>query len=76
MGRALKEGIYRHYKGGLYEVIAVGTESDSHADVVIYKSVETGRFFTRELSIFLETVEHEGKTVARFSLLDGKADQS
>jgi len=52
-----KQGIYRHYKGDQYEVVATGTDSDSEAETVIYKSVENGRWFSRELSIFLESVE-------------------
>jgi hypothetical protein len=61
-------GIYKHYKGGLYEVIGLATESDTEAEVVVYKAVETGRLFTRNKSVFLESVEFEGKQVPRFML--------
>jgi hypothetical protein len=61
-------GIYTHYKGGRYEVIGLATESDTEAEVVVYKSVETGRLFTRNKSVFLESVKFEGKQVPRFIL--------
>jgi hypothetical protein len=60
-------GIYKHCKGGLYEVIGLATESDTEAEVVVYKSVETGRLFTRNKSIFQEEVEVEGMRMPRFA---------
>jgi hypothetical protein len=32
--------IYRHYKGRLYEVIAIGKHADDVIDVIIYRSIE------------------------------------
>ena len=51
----LKQGIYKHYKGGLYEVVAIGTNSDTETDTVIYKSLENGMGFTRDVGIFMDT---------------------
>jgi hypothetical protein len=62
----MKLGIYKHYKGGLYEVIGLATESDTEAEVVVYKSVETGRLFTRNKTIFCEVTEVDGGKVSRF----------
>lgn len=38
-------GIYRHRKGCLYEVIAIGRSSnDCHQKIVVYKSLEDSDF--------------------------------
>lgn len=35
----IKPGIYRHYKGGLYELIAIGTNSETLEPMCIYREV-------------------------------------
>ncbi|MDO8626249.1 MAG: DUF1653 domain-containing protein [Candidatus Magasanikbacteria bacterium] len=72
-------GIYQHFKGGRCEVIGVGKVEATGEDVVLYKSLQDktheekffpkGSLWTRPLSVFLETVEQNGKTVARFTPL-------
>lgn len=42
-------GRYRHFKGGLYDVIAVGS-NEKEERVVIYRSVETGQWWTRRVN--------------------------
>ena len=38
-------GLYRHYKGGEYEVIAVALDEATHEPMVVYKSLqESGEF--------------------------------
>lgn len=57
---------YRHYKGGIYEVVCEARlESDPSIIMIVYKS-EDGLIWTRPKEIFFEFVEHEGKTVQRF----------
>lgn len=34
-----KEGIYRHYKGNLYEVIGVAQHSESEEFLVVYRAL-------------------------------------
>lgn len=52
--------IYRHFKGGLYEVIAVAFHTEDAEDLVIYTSLASGQTFARPLEMFLEEVP-EGK---------------
>jgi hypothetical protein len=61
-------GRYRHFKGGEYEVIGIATHSESHEKLVVYRPLynDTG-LWVRPLAMFLESVEHEGKTVPRFA---------
>ncbi|MFA6015400.1 MAG: DUF1653 domain-containing protein [Gallionellaceae bacterium] len=62
---------YKHFKGGIYEVICEAKlESDPTMMMVIYKSAD-GAIWARPRAIFFECVEHEGKTVQRFSPIDG-----
>ena len=52
--------IYRHFKGGLYEVIAVALHTENGEDLVIYTSLSSGQTFARPLEMFLGEVP-EGK---------------
>lgn len=58
---------YRHYKGGVYELVCEAQlESDPKVTMVVYQS-EAGLIWTRPKEIFFELVEYEGVTVSRFS---------
>ncbi|WP_409423742.1 DUF1653 domain-containing protein [Pseudoalteromonas sp. RW-H-Ap-1] len=74
MTTALKPGLYQHYKGPQYKVIHVATHSETEEQLVIYQALY-GEFgiWARPLSMFTETVEKDGKTIARFAYL-GEAD--
>lgn len=61
---------YRHYKGGLYEVICSAIlESDPSITMIVYRSAN-GSIWTRPEKVFFENVEHEGKIVPRFALIN------
>lgn len=71
-----KKGIYRHYKGYLYEVIDVAKHTETLQDMVVYKSLY-GNFemWVRPFTMFFEDVEINGKMQKRFEFIDeGKAD--
>lgn len=61
-------GQYRHYKGGLYEVIGVARHSETEEHLVVYKPVagDSG-LWVRPLTMFVETVEVDGVVVPRFA---------
>ncbi|MGE4440315.1 MAG: DUF1653 domain-containing protein [Desulfomicrobium sp.] len=67
----LRPGRYRHFKGGEYEVLGVARHSEGLEDMVVYRPLynDTG-LWVRPLSMFMETVERNGKTQPRFSLLE------
>lgn len=61
-------GLYQHFKGGVYQVIALAKdEADVNRTLVIYRSIKYGDVWARELSSFLSEVdgekypEHAGK---------------
>ena len=67
----LKLGLYRHYKGGLYEVIGVAKHSETLEDLVVYKAKNNrDSLWVRPLFMFRETVEIDGKIIPRFSSED------
>lgn len=51
-----EKNVYRHFKGGLYEVVGVAKDTETEQDVVVYKALKDGRLWVRPLSMFLEEV--------------------
>ena len=66
--KALKSGIYKHYKGNLYEVFYVAQHSETEEWMVVYKALygEQG-IWVRPYSMFVEKLEFEGQEVERFA---------
>ncbi len=59
--------LYRHYKGGLYKVIALGTIEATLEPAVIYEAQYGDHsVWVRTLAHFTEEVEYQGKSIARF----------
>ncbi|MES1982083.1 MAG: DUF1653 domain-containing protein [Pseudomonadota bacterium] len=58
---------YRHYKGGIYEIVCEAfLEPDPEVIMVVYKAAD-GSIWTRRKDVFFEFVKHEGGTVQRFA---------
>jgi len=55
---SLQNGIYKHYKGNLYQVLGVARHSETEEAHVVYKTLY-GDFslWIRPLSMFTEMVE-------------------
>tara|TARA_R110001599_G_scaffold28382_11_gene98113 strand:+ start:1478 stop:1696 length:219 start_codon:yes stop_codon:yes gene_type:complete len=62
-------GIYRHYKGNLYEVMGTAQHSESEEPLVVYRALygDYG-LWVRPLAMFMESVTKEGNTQPRFAL--------
>ncbi|QMT32297.1 DUF1653 domain-containing protein [Alysiella filiformis] len=62
-------GIYRHYKGNLYEVLEIATHSETAEKLVVYRALY-GDFgvWVRPLAMFAQSVQHHNQTVPRFEL--------
>ena len=64
----LELGKYRHFKGNEYEVIGVGLHTETLEELVFYKALYgEGKLWARPLSMWNETVVHEGKEVKRYT---------
>lgn len=63
-------GRYRHYKGGLYEVVGVARHSETEEEMVVYKLLYgKGGLWVRPKKMFLEPVLVENRKIPRFSYL-------
>jgi len=67
----LQAGIYKHYKGNLYEVLTTARHSETEEWMVVYKALygEEG-MWVRPYEMFLEKVEVEGVMVDRFAFVE------
>ncbi|MCF7529411.1 DUF1653 domain-containing protein [Neisseria lisongii] len=67
---AIIPGIYRHYKGNLYEVIGVARHSETEEEQVVYRALY-GNYglWVRPSAMFAETVSLNGETLPRFCLI-------
>ena len=67
----LKPGIYKHFKGNLYEVIDVARHSETEELFVVYKPMYGDRqTWIRPLAMFDETIERDGRTMKRFQAVN------
>lgn len=63
----MNSGRYRHFKGNEYVVLGVARHSETDEEMVVYRQDYGDRgLWVRPKSMFLESVEFAGRTVARF----------
>ena len=64
-------GIYRHYKGNLYEVLEIAKHSETEEELIVYRALygDYG-LWARPAAMFTETVEIDGEPLPRFSLIN------
>ena len=75
MNQAIPQGIYRHYKGNLYQVLHTAQHSETEEWLVVYRCLygEYG-VWVRPLAMFSETVTVDGEKVPRFELIKALTD--
>jgi hypothetical protein len=63
-------GLYRHYKGNLYEVIDTVRHSETLEPMTLYRALYGERgLWVRPAAMFLENVELDGSVQPRFTRL-------
>ena len=67
-------GIYKHFKGHVYEVIGIAKDSDTLKEKIVYKNVETGELWLRDEDEFLSKVDKNKypdiEQIYRFELIE------
>lgn len=66
----IKPGIYRHYKGNLYQVMGEALHSETMERLVVYRALY-GKYglWVRPAAMFTETVTQDGQEIPRFALV-------
>ena len=63
-------GLYEHYKGFRYKVIAVARHSETLEELIVYQALYgEGGIWVRPLAMFLENIEINGQFQLRFKLI-------
>ena len=66
----IQAGVYRHYKGNIYQVIGIAKHSETEEDLVVYRALYgTFGLWVRPLDMFCVKVKIGGEIVPRFELI-------
>ena len=73
----IKPGKYRHYKGKLYEVIALAHHSETEEPLVVYKALYQTKYgrnswWVRPQAMFMERIVIDGKEMPRFKYINNR----
>ena len=60
--------LYKHYKGNIYKIIAIGKNSENLEEMIVYESTKDGQIWIRPKSMWNETIDNKG--TLRFTLID------
>jgi hypothetical protein len=66
-------GIYQHYRGDRYKVLAVSRHSEDLSWYVVYEALydnQVSKIWHRPLAMFLEEIEVNGVRTPRFKLVE------
>ncbi len=65
-----KKGIYRHFKGNLYELVDIAKHSETLEQMVVYRALYgEGGLWVRPLHMWSEQVDRDGYTGPRFTYI-------
>ena len=67
----VKPGKYRHFKGGLYEVIGLASHSETMEPMVVYRALYGERgLWVRPAAMWQEMVDRDGYHGPRFCSME------
>lgn len=68
--RAIIGKKYRHYKGGIYNVINIAVHTETEEVLVIYQGLKTNKVWARPKEMFEDTIKIDDNIINRFEQLD------
>lgn len=76
----LEKGVYRHYKGGMYDILELACHTETLEWYVVYQSHERKKLgiasvWIRPYDMFVETVELNGEHVPRFEKVPDEIEE-
>lgn len=60
---------YRHYKGGLYDLVCEATLEADLTPMIVYRASD-GSIWIRPKEVFFQIIEVDGQMVSRFAPID------
>ncbi len=67
----IPNGTYRHYKGGLYEVIGTAIHSETGEEMVVYRALYGERaLWVRPAGMWFDKIMKNGTEITRFTRED------
>lgn len=64
----IEKGIYKHFKGNMYEVVGIAKHSETLEEMVVYRALyDEGGLWVRPATMWDEEVELNGERVKRFT---------
>ena len=62
----IQKGWYRHFKGGLYQVVDTVVDSETLSTMVLYRPKDSEYLWVRPYDMFCSEVTREGLVYKRF----------
>ncbi len=73
MEEKIVPGRYRHFKGNEYQVLGLARHSETEEELVVYRALYgDGGLWVRPAEMWNETVERDGRTYRRFTLVEAE----
>jgi hypothetical protein len=61
---------WKHYKGGVYEIITLANHSENQESLVVYKSIPFGSVYARPLAMWEDECELGRIKFKRFEVIE------
>jgi len=69
-------GIYEHFKGGKYQVLFIAYDKEKNHETVVYKELDSEKYYTRSLKNFTAVIKKDKKKINRFELIKSSPQET